>query len=173
MYVLYVDESFSKNYILVGHLVAANRVGQLRKAIRSHVLSGQRSIHFSGERDSRRRYLLSQFSNLGCQLLVVEVTGMDNKGARAKSLQLMLDLLEKYGLTQIFIELDESTKKLDTQVLMKWKTENSSSIDFEFARRNEEPLLWLADAIAWCEGRGGDWLRRSASMIIGRIKYRH
>ena len=133
MYVLYVDESFSKNYILVGHLVAANRVGQL---------------------------------------LVVEVAGMDNKGARAKSLQLMLDLLEKYGLTQIFIELDESTRKLDTQVLMKWKTENSSSIDFEFARRNEEPLLWLADAIAWCEGRGGDWLRRSASMIIERIKYR-
>ena len=133
VYVLYVDESFSKNYILVGHLVAANRVGQL---------------------------------------LVVEVAGMDNKGARAKSLQLMLDLLEKYGLTQIFIELDESTRKLDTQVLMKWKTENSSSIDFEFARRNEEPLLWLADAIAWCEGRGGDWLRRSASMIIERIKYR-
>ena len=133
MYVLYVDESFSKNYILVGHLVAANRVGQL---------------------------------------LVVEVAGMDNKGARAKSLQLMLDLLEKYGLTQIFIELDESTRKLDTQVLMKWKTENSSSIDFEFARRNEEPLLWLADAIAWCEGRGGDLLRRSASMIIERIKYR-
>jgi len=32
-----------------------------------------------------------------------------------------------------------------------------------------EPLLWIADATAWCVGAGGDWARRIAPVLAGVI----
>jgi len=36
---------------------------------------------------------------------------------------------------------------------------------YEHLRPSEDPLLWPPDALAWCYGAGGDWLRRIMSMV--------
>ena len=36
---------------------------------------------------------------------------------------------------------------------------------YEHLRPHEEPLLWVADAVVWAHGAGGDWPRRIAPMV--------
>lgn len=171
MKTLYIDESIRERYILVGHLVAANSVGRVRKAVRSHVLAGQRSIHFVKESDSRRKYLLAQFERLDCTALVVAVSGSDPKVARQIALQEILWRTHEYDVQQIVIELDVSSEAFDRATLL---AHNRSvdvplQIDFEFLTRNSEPLLWVADAVAWAVGRQGFWVKRAASMVTRTI----
>lgn len=37
---------------------------------------------------------------------------------------------------------------------------------FEQRRPNEEPLLWVADAVTWAAGTGGEW-RELIELIFG------
>jgi hypothetical protein len=30
----------------------------------------------------------------------------------------------------------------------------------------ELSALWVSDAVAWCHGAGGDWLRRIAPLVV-------
>lgn len=167
MHSLFIDESFSKNYIMVGHLVETNRVGQLRKAIRSHVLSGQRSIHFVKESNSRRKYLLSQFHRLGCQTIKAEVAIDDLKSARLKALETLIALSGEFQILSFVFELDETTFLSDKAALERHNLGvGNNKITFDFKARHEEPLLWLADAVAWSLGRGGVWKSRVESLVI-------
>ena len=51
-------------YYVVASAVAAGDVNRARKAVRSLGLPGQKRIHFTDERDDRRKKLLKEFSAL-------------------------------------------------------------------------------------------------------------
>ncbi|GAA3840849.1 hypothetical protein GCM10022243_04000 [Saccharothrix violaceirubra] len=36
----------------------------------------------------------------------------------------------------------------------------AADFGYDHFRSSEEPLLWAADALAWCFGAGGEWRRR-------------
>jgi hypothetical protein len=168
---LFIDESFSKNYILVGHLVPVSSLTRLRKALKTHVLSGQRSIHFVKESDSRRKYLLSQFRKLGCQTIKVEIVGQDNRSARRNALEALICLAEHFQISNFVVELDETTFRSDRATLNSHNVAaEQGGVTFEFKARHEEPLLWLADAVAWCLGRGGTWKSRVDSLLVDTKK---
>jgi hypothetical protein len=167
VHTLFVDESFRNNYILVGHLVETTRTGQLRKAFRSHVLRGQRSIHFVKESDTRRKYLLSQFQKLDCVAIFVELPLEDLRSARLRALKTLLASADDLQITSFVIERDETTVLSDKAALdLHNMVGGRKSLTYDFKVRHEEPLLWFADAIAWSIGRGGDWKSRVESMLI-------
>jgi hypothetical protein len=43
-------------------------------------------------------------------------------------------------------------------------------LTYELEVPRKEPLLWLADAIAWSYAKGGDWQRRVNPLISGVTK---
>ena len=164
---LFIDESFSKNYILVGHLVGIDDVTRLRKSIKSHVLSGQRSIHFVKENESRKKYLLSQFQRLGCKAIWVEILNDNLRDARLKAIDEFLALTGEYQIGGFVIELDETTFISDRTALNGFnKAAAPHTITFDFKSRHEEPLLWVADAVAWSLGRGGVWKTRVQPLVV-------
>lgn len=63
------------------------------------------------------------------------------------------------------IELDETVRLKDHELF------KSRGIYFEWdhKQRHEEPLLWVADAVAWCVNRGGEWERLVRPMIVKTI----
>ena len=38
-------------------------------------------------------------------------------------------------------------------------------MEYDHMKPAEEPLLWIADAVAWAYGAAGDWRRRADPMI--------
>jgi hypothetical protein len=171
VHTLFIDESFRNNYIMVGHLVPLANLTRLRKALKSNVLSGQRSIHFVKESDSRRKYLLSQFRKLGCQTIKVEIAGLDHRNARQSALEALLAIADEFQISNFVLELDETTFLADRATLNNYNiAAEKGEITFEFKARHEEPLLWLADAVAWCLGRGGVWRSRVDPLLADSSK---
>ncbi len=174
MHALFIDESFSKNYILVGHLVPLTNTTRMRKALKTHVLSGQRSIHFVKESDSRRKYLLSQFRRLGCKAIKVEIGGQEHRSARQTALEALLLLADDFLVSKFVLELDETTFRSDRATLNRHNiSADKGEITFEFKARHEEPLLWIADAVAWCLGRGGVWKSQLGSLLADNETTNH
>ena len=70
MNVFFVDESKVKGYTMVAAIIRDDAVSALRRGVRSLVLPGQRRIHFTKERDERKRLILSRLIPLGVRAQV-------------------------------------------------------------------------------------------------------
>lgn len=146
---------------MVGHLVADTVAAQLRKAIKSQVLSGQRSTHFSKESDSRRKYLLRQFRKLGCVSIFVVIRNHSTRASRQIAISTLLAVSGEFDIHTLIFDLDETTYLADRELIRRYNEPRIPNfVHFDFKRRNEEPLLWVADGVAWALNRGGDWLTR-------------
>ena len=62
-------------------------------------------------------------------------------------------------------ELDETAHAHDSKLL----SDLQRNILWDHRERNQEPLLWVSDAVAWCVNRGGDWERLVRPLIIETI----
>jgi hypothetical protein len=164
---LYLDESKAKNYIFVGVLVADGDSPRLRKRVAALKMPGQRSIHFVKEGDSRRKKLLQDFTDLGFQGLRFQSKEKNQKMAREECLRQIVRFAKDNGISNLVFERDESALMNDE----KWLVDEISRVQaqdllgFRHLARNEEPLLWGADAFAWCITRGSDWHKRISTKI--------
>jgi len=66
-------------------------------------------------------------------------------------------------------DLDETTLFKDRLVLKLETIKLKRQIFWDHKMRHEEPLLWVADAVAWCVNRGGEWERMVRPMIVETI----
>jgi hypothetical protein len=168
MAALFIDESKNPRYFLAATVIQEADVPRLRKLIRAEVRKGQRAIHFSKEEDSRRRELLSIFTRAGFQSHLFTSKETKDLDARFECFEKLVTVALTQGETRLVLERDDSVFKFDEKTLSSLINECDAKgkVGFEHMYRHEEPLLWVADAIVWCANRGGEWLHRSAGLII-------
>lgn len=46
-----------------------------------------------------------------------------------------------------------------------WKADQVGALSYQHETHRAEPILWLADAVAWATGAKGNWLRRVACIL--------
>jgi hypothetical protein len=75
--------------------------------------------------------------------------------------------LAAVGAESLFIEQDDSLVGSDRTVLYDAirKVGAREPLRYEHLRPNEEPLLWIADAAAWCWTHGPEWRRRIQPVV--------
>jgi hypothetical protein len=144
---IFIDESSSKKYVLVGVLIQDQNFIVARRQLRTLLLPSQRSIHFRQESKKRRKQLINVLLELGFSCLVVSLSHQKAKTARQKGIELLSELALTNRCNKLLFELDESSLVADIKT-----------------------LLWVADAVAWCLNRGGDWERMVRPMIIETIE---
>lgn len=155
MAVMFADETKSRGYVFGSVVAQDDQLKELRQRLRSVVKPGQRSIHFSNESDQRRRSLLEMILSLDLVAGVTATNQKDSREGRNVALTCLLKNAQKSGCHKLVLELDNSSLKGDRRFLGSLRSENQ--IDFTHLARNEEPLLWAADAIAWSFQRGGNF----------------
>lgn len=161
MPVLFIDESKQPNYLVVATLVIDADVPKLRKILKALVIAGQRSIHFRKEKASRRRDLISMLGKIGFTSYVFRSELAHELEARTDCLEQIFIFARKTGVSRLVFERDDSIIKFDEKVLYALsKSSPGFVVGFEHLYRHEEPLLWVPDALAWCENQRGDWVRR-------------
>lgn len=168
MSILFVDESKSKGYTMVAAVVVSGDAAELRREIRKLVLPGQRRIHFTSESDQRRRAILGRLTQLGVQAQVFHCdTNSDVIGREACLVELVAHAAEN-SHERIVLERDESIDKSDRRILFRevQRHELSERLSYALEQAHQEPLLWIADAIAWSYTKGGDWKRRAELLIV-------
>lgn len=81
----------------------------------------------------------------------------------------LVDDLVAGGADRVVIERDDVTIDVDRRVLYRRAHRLSRpDLRYDHPRAHEEPLLAVADAVAWCWNRGGWWQQRVHNMVTMR-----
>lgn len=167
MHEMFVDESFSRRYIMVAARVSSTNKPAIRKTLSALRLPSQSRIHFVDERDARRRQILTTLIALETRVSIFESHSQHNKTAREECLRAVMQHASGTGISRITFERDDSSFVFDERILYREKMKQpvNRRVAFEHATSRSEPLLWIADAIAWSYTKGGDWRRRISPLI--------
>lgn len=168
MSILFVDESKTKGYTMVAAVVAAGDLTALRRDVRSLVLPGQRRIHFTKEADDRKRMILSKLVGFGAQAHILHCAAKTQARSREACLEGLVALAKANDHTRIVIERDESIELTDRRILFREVNRQGLGETLTYAHEapHQEPLLWIADAVAWSFTKGGDWKRRIEPLVV-------
>ena len=168
MPVMFIDESKHPNYLFAAILVSESDIPRLRKALRNSLIAGQRSIHFQKEQDARRRKLLTVFKRHGFHAVIFQSVEKFELDARFDCLEKVVGFAVKNKVSRLVFERDDSIYKFDEASLYSLirRIARQGTLGFEHFYRHEEPLLWVADSVAWCANHSGDWNRRVQALIL-------
>ena len=161
----FVDESGrGSRYHVCVVVVANDDVDDLRRMVRSFCLPGQRRWHFVHERDSRRRQIIDAIVASGrVRALIYHGKGRDAE-IRAEAFRRMVQPLVDRGVTRLLIESREGRDDRDRQVLIGQLRGRRDAILYDHVPSHGDPLLWIADALAWCSSAAGVWQERIESI---------
>lgn len=169
----FVDESIrGQRYLLACVLVETKDLSEVRAAVRS--LAAERArLHFNKELDATRRSALALFATLPVRAEIVECVrahGMTEFLARDACLTTLVRRLQARGVSRMTIESRQDDRD-DQRVISKVRRVDSP-LAFDHRMGSEEPLLWIADAIAWAYGAGGRWATLAAPTLLEVIEAR-
>jgi hypothetical protein len=165
MKAIYVDECKQRPFLLAGFTIDIVEQHSLRKILRTLLLPGQRSLHFKAENGNRKKAILSDLRKAECSVLVIRCKTKSDVKARICALNTLIGSSSVSDCKSIVLELDETVRLRDHRFLKQQQVLAS----WDHRRRHEEPLLWVADAVAWCVNRGGEWERMVRPMILETI----
>lgn len=162
----FVDESGrGASYHVCVVVVANGDVHTLRRLSRSFCLPGQRRWHFVNESNRRRRQIVDALI-ASDQLSALPFYARGREAAiRAESFRQMVGLLVDRNVSRLIIESREGRDHLDRQVLLGELRGHPQVFEYDHMPAHSDPLLWVADAVAWCSSAGGAWRDRIEALV--------
>lgn len=159
--------------MLVAVAVLSANLARSRRAINQHRMPGQRRIHFTGERNSRRLIILDTIMELGVAAVVYDATGHPDQiqGRAACLAELVADAAE-WKASRLVLEIDDAAAQADRALLYGLVRDRGlvDNLRYYHMRAHEECLLALPDAVAWCWAKGGRW-RERVRPVITDVRY--
>lgn len=154
----FVDESIrGQRYMLGCVLVEARSLTTVRRAL-IDVKIANRRVHFTNESPKRRREILQLIASLPVRSFVVlcrRTHGVRETDARSVCVQTVVAQLQRDRVGRLVIESRQDDREDVTSIERMRSAE--PRLVFEHRRAKEEPLLWIADAVVWAVGTGGEW----------------
>ncbi len=170
---VFVDESVrSDAYLLAAALVRDTELDRTRAGLRDLRRPGQRRVHFAKEGNPRRREILSALAGAGLRARIYSCGGRPTDAREACLLALIADIVPA-GARRLVLESRETMNHQDLRVInAALRKHGEQRLEYLHLRPEEEPVLWVADAVAWAVGAGGDWRRRVAPLLDGHVRLR-
>lgn len=162
----FIDESGrGADYHVCAAVVSNRDVHVLRRLARAYCLPGQRRWHFTHERPSRRRQIIEEIVVTDLvTVLICHGRGGETE-VRAESFRQLVDPLLGRKVTRLVIESREGRDHLDRQVLVGELRRRQHAFEYDHMPAHSDPLLWVADAVAWCSSAGGIWRERIEPLV--------
>ena len=128
--------------------------------MRSFLLAGQARVHFTSESAARREQILQSIAELRPMGLVVtsHKRGGDAE-ARRRCLGELTAWAIEMGVSRLVLELDDSSLALDKHLIFETSRTSGAfeSFSYGWQKPHQEPILWMADALAWSWAHDGPW----------------
>lgn len=156
---VFCDESKASGFRLAAVPVDSADLSDLRSVINGLRLRGQRRVHFSSERDRRRKQIVRALADAGVHAVIYEGLGhRTEKDARDAVVGQLTDDVTAMGAGRLVLERDESTVASDKQIIMRRLAKaGNRELRYDHCRAHEECLLSVPDALIWCWAKGGSW----------------
>ena len=160
---MFVDESKARSFLFVAVMVAPHAVHLLRRDLRVVRPKGRRDIHFNGARDDLRDTVVGLLERHGINAVVFRAVAAKGCNPREDCVRATARLAVEIAAHSVVLDRDESLEAQDRRWL--YQELHKSGVRYDHLHRHEEPLLWAADAIAWCWQRGGAWKDKVRSLV--------
>lgn len=164
----FVDETKANGLLLVAAVLAPRDLAAARTTMRGLTLPGQSRLHFTKERPGRRREIAAAICRTGAVLDIYDATAIrDQKQARSACLRQIVTDLAATGGQRLVLEQDDSLLEHDRAILYAAVRQAgiADSLTYEHLPGRSDPLLWIADAAAWCWTHGPTWRERLAPVV--------
>lgn len=167
----FVDESIRghQRYLLGCVLVEARSL-TLCVGHSSTIKIANRRVHFTNESPKRRTEILQLIASLPVQSFVVVCRrshGVRQVEARAACLRIIVEQLQLDEVGRLVVESRQDDRE-DVRLIERVRSAEPQLV-FEHRRPKEEPLLWIADAVTWAVGTGGEWRDLVEPIFVGEI----
>jgi hypothetical protein len=166
-YFAFVDENKEGTYRLGIVAVPDHSISEVRTALKSLRLKGQRRVHMSKESPSRRKVIIDSVLRLeSWTCLIIESKTRDADDALIR--QRLFLLAAQHPLwTQIDkLVVEDSTDSSRDRRTLAWLQKHSSHwFTYSFEKPHADPALWLADAILWAYSKGSIYRRMIAHRV--------
>jgi len=162
----FVDEIKVSDFKMVAVVMEATTMPSIRRELQGLRLRGQRRIHMRRESLQRKTTLLSKVSKFNFVVVVTSSSKKSEAEARQEALGNLIDELILLRVRHIEIERDESFEKFDNVLIANKLRLSHAGIVPTYRHLSpwEEPLLWLADIVAWgVENRAEQLIRQVSS----------
>ncbi|WP_236789157.1 hypothetical protein [Amycolatopsis sp. GM8] len=161
---LFVDESQRGGYLLAAAVLSPAQLHRTRTMLRGLLLPGERRVHFNKETDSRRKLVISRLAAAEIKAWVYTGKG-NNELVRCALLgRIVTDALPIQATRLVLDSRDAAGNARDRSVIA-GALAGEHSLTYEHMPSSTEPCTWVADAVAWAWGAGGDWRRRIELMV--------
>jgi len=165
---VFVDESIrGETYMLCAVRFRPGDLLAARNAMRALCHHGRRRVHMVKESASARREILARVCELPGAARIYVADGHPVP-TRANCLAGLLDDLCTLDppARRLTLESMEGQDHRDREVIVRGRYGRPvlDALTYEHMRGHEEPLLAVADVIAWAYGAGGDWRRRAEAV---------
>ncbi|WP_138067683.1 hypothetical protein [Cellulomonas rhizosphaerae] len=165
---VFLDESKGRDYLLVAASVLSRDVAALRRAMRSHLRSGQRSIHFAKESDITRAAVIATITRSQVAATVYRAPILrDELGAREVCVRAAARDARRADARLMVFDQDDSLLVHDRRWL--FQELGPAGVRYEHQHRHGDPLLWIPDAVAWAWRRGGRWRLAVAGTVVREV----
>ena len=153
----FVDESVrGRRYLMACVMAEARHLPELRTAMRA--LAVHERVHFNNESARRKRLVLSAIAEMpiGVFIAVAQLGhGATEFAARNACLTTVVERVQRRDVPRLVIESRDDDRE-DERHLVRVRQPEPWLV-FEHRRASAEPMLWVADAIAWAHGAGANW----------------
>ncbi len=169
---VFVDESKRSGFRLAAILVPVSEMADARATMQAQLVRGTRRLHFVHENDVYRRRALAAIAKLDLRIAVIESPRFEAQPSqRTAALAMLVGLCAEWKADRLVLERDQNVVGLDRRVLTECASAlgHPHSLSFSHLPASQEPLLWIADAVAWSWSRGRDYRRRIEAMGVTRI----
>jgi hypothetical protein len=163
---VFVDESKRSGFRFAAVRVPQEDIADARATMRAQLVRGTRRLHFVHENDVIRRRALAAIAELDLRIAIIESPRFEAQSSqRTAALAILVGLCAEWEADRLVVERDENTVGLDRRVLTECARTlgHPRPLAFTHVPASQEPLLWIADAVAWSWSRGGDYRRRIAA----------
>lgn len=163
---VFVDETKNRGYLIAAAAVLPPEVNLARRTVEGLCRPGQRRIHFTKEKDSRRRQIITAVAALNVRVDIYDASACHDRIARTRCLEALTENLAGQGRVRLVLERDDSVLAHDKRVLFeRVRKTGATELEYLFLRAHEECLLSIPDAVAWCWAKGGSWRTAVRPMI--------
>ena len=163
----FVDESQRARYTICAAVISPDDLRAARRGLRGLLLPRQGRLHFVNESPQRRRVLLDAMRELPVRTRLYISTEKEPIARQQAMEALLVDLLALGG-QRLVIECREASQDERERRLMATAVQSGAApadLSYSHLRARDEPLLWVADAVAWAYGAGPQWRPRADSLI--------
>ena len=153
----FVDESVrGRRYLMACVMAEARHLPELRLAMRA--LAVHERVHFNNESARRKRLVLSAIAEMPIGVFIAVAQrgyGATEFAARNVCLAAVVARVQRIDVPRLVIESRDDDREDERQLVRVRQPE--PWLVFEHRRASAEPMLWVADAVAWAYGAGANW----------------